>query len=195
MNEEKMPVPQERLSWTDKLLTLDTTLRDAGLPYAFGGAIALNYHRDPRSTLDIDINIFLDPSQQTAALDALQPLCGLSEREKLERSIREQGQGRASWDETFVDLFFADTDFHHSMAERVVVEPFADRLIPVLSIEDLLVCKVLFDRPKDWQDIDKVLQMRRGSLDSEYMDKWLGTFLALDDPRISRLSQHRKENG
>lgn len=44
---EQLPEP----SWAQKVLTLNEHLAAANLPYAFGGAIALNYHREPRSTL------------------------------------------------------------------------------------------------------------------------------------------------
>lgn len=49
------PSPPERLvepTWSEKVLQLNEALRASGIPYAFGGAIALNYYREPRSTLD-----------------------------------------------------------------------------------------------------------------------------------------------
>jgi hypothetical protein len=59
--------------------------------------------------------------------------------------------------------------------------------IPVLSIEDLLICKALFDRSKDWVDIEAVAKTRRGELDRSYINSWLGRFLPADDPRHARI--------
>lgn len=189
MNEERLVSPESQTepTWTEKVVALSRALGEAGIPYAFGGAIALNYHRDPRSTLDIDINVFLAPDDEIAALSCLETLSGLPDRERVEHGLRDDGQARSLWGTTYIDLFFSNTDFHVSMASRVVQEPFAGTEIPVLSIEDLLVCKVLFDRPKDWQDIEAVIATRGTSLDLGYMRAWLNSFLANDDHRFGRL--------
>jgi len=113
--------------------------------YAFGGAISLKYHREPRSTLDIDVNIFLSPASSATALSVLQDLYGLPMAEQVRARIDRDGQARTLWGATYVDLFLADTDFHESMSGRVERQAFGDIEIPVLSIEDLIVCKVLFD--------------------------------------------------
>jgi len=176
-------------TWSEKVLRLDEGLAQRGVPHAFGGAIALNYHRDPRSTLDIDINIFLDPADQARVLELLDDLYGLPDPARITRQIADDGQARAMWAGTPVDLFFAYTEFHGSMARRIVREPFGDSHIPVLSIEDLLVCKVLFNRPKDWLDIDAVIKTRREMLDREYVRRWVRAFLDDDDDRLVKLQR------
>ena len=41
-----------------KIVRLDELLTQARIPHAFGGAFALAYHtREPRGTIDIDVNI------------------------------------------------------------------------------------------------------------------------------------------
>lgn len=146
--------PEQDASWSEKVLLLNWTFGRLGVPYAFGGAIALNYHREPRSTLDIDINVFLPPEQEAVVVDHLARIYEIENRDQLERELQDTGQTRSLWNGTFIDLFFANTDFHDAMAKRVENQPFADATIPVLSIEDLLVCKVLYDRAKDWVDIE-----------------------------------------
>ncbi|HEX5761812.1 MAG TPA: hypothetical protein VFY04_01685 [Solirubrobacterales bacterium] len=74
------------------------------------------------------------------------------------------------------------------MAERVQRQPFGDTTIPVLSIEDLLICKALFDRAKDWVDIEAVAKTRRGDLGRTYISGWLDRFLPADDPRRERIA-------
>jgi hypothetical protein len=175
-------------TWDQKVVKLNTVLAERGIPYAFGGAIALNYHREPRSTLDIDINIFVPPEQENAVLAALGAVYDLPDRERVGRDLRRDGQARSSWGDTYVDLFLANTDFHASMAERVQRQPFGDTTIPVLSIEDLLICKALFDRAKDWVDIEAVAKTRRGDLGRTYISGWLDRFLPADDPRRERIA-------
>lgn len=186
------PGPERRKReppWGEKIVRLHDSLTAQGIPYAFGGAIALNYHREPRSTLDIDINVFLPPDSDEIVLTLLRGLDPSIDTTTVQQEIRETGQARALWGSTFVDLFFANTDLHTSMAQRVAREPFADGEINVLSIEDLLICKALFDRPKDWLDIDAVAQTRRDALDRAYITTWLTQFVADDDHRLDRLRQ------
>lgn len=49
---EEEPLGAEREpTWDQKVIKLNEVLAERSIPYAFGGAIALNYHREPRSTL------------------------------------------------------------------------------------------------------------------------------------------------
>jgi hypothetical protein len=173
-------------AWDEKVIRLNDVLGRERLPYAFGGAIALNYHREPRSTLDIDVNVFVRPEDERGVIHGLTALYEVADAERLARELREQGQTRALWGITYIDVFLSTTDFHDSMAARVGREPFGDVEIPVLSIEDLIVCKVLFDRPKDWLDVDAVTTTRRGELDGEYVLYWLREFLEPADARLDR---------
>lgn len=173
--------------WHEKVIRLHRALDGAGVPHAFGGAIAVNYHREPRSTLDIDINIFLCPADQQVALEALRQLYHPDDLAQTRREIERVGQARSRWGDTFIDLFFSNTEFHEAMAARVVHEDFGDIRIPVLSIDDLIVCKVLFDRPRDWIDVEAVVMSDGERLDRRYIERWLSDFLEPSDHRFARL--------
>lgn len=179
---------REDMPWGEKVVRLCDVLTEHSVPHAFGGAIAMNYHREPRSTLDVDINIFLPPERQAEITDLLNGLYSV-DAAKIAADVAAAGQARSAWGATYVDLFFADTDFHFSMAERAQRQPFGEREINVLSIEDLLVCKVIFDRPKDWVDVAAVGSARAGELHVPYMTHWLTQFLGADDERLARLER------
>jgi hypothetical protein len=57
--------------------------------------------------------------------------------------------------------------------------------IPVLSATDLTIFKSLFDRTKDWADIEEMVAF--GSPDVEEALAWLTELLGPDDPRVHRL--------
>ena len=61
--------------------------------------------------------------------------------------------------------------FHFHAAERVRPVPFVDTIL-VLAPEDLLVCKVVFNRRKDWIDIEQMLLLTAGALDLEDVRRW-----------------------
>jgi hypothetical protein len=173
------PLPSE------KVIALRDAFETHDVPYAFGGAIALFYYRDPRSTIDIDVNVFLPPDRQAEVTDLLPSLYDV-DREHVAAAVLQTGQARTLWGGTYVDLFFADTEFHEAMARRVQRKPFLGTEINVLSPEDLLVCKMLYDRPKDWLDIEAVLAAGRQQLDRDYLEAALELFVERSDPRFVR---------
>lgn len=176
---EAGPLPSE------KILALSELLENREIPYAFGGAIALFYYRDPRSTIDIDVNIFLPTERQSEVAEALGTLYPI-DAAKVSAEIEAAAQTRSLWGDTNVDLFFANTDFHTQMAERKRRQPFLGGEIDVLSAEDLLVCKMLFDRPKDWLDIEAVAQTIGPELDQPYIASALEMFVESTDARFDR---------
>ena len=58
----------------DKVLELHQVLSGANIPHAFGGAIALGFAAVPRSTLDIDMEVFVPVEDADTVLDCLWPL-------------------------------------------------------------------------------------------------------------------------
>ena len=181
--------PQREVGWDRKVLALHTRFEQAGISHAIGGAIAMNYHREPRSTLDVDINVFVAPERQAEVLAVLGSLFDVPDRQRVEQQLAHDGQSRAAWGSTYVDVFLATVPFHESMAQRVEQRPFGDVVIPVIAIEDLLICKALFGRPKDWVDVAAVVAAEGPQLDREYISVWLQQFLEPGDERIDRMTE------
>jgi hypothetical protein len=74
--------------------------------------------------------------------------------ELLTRQTRWSGQ--VIWDATPIDLFSYDAFQVAAGAARQSV-PFADTSIPIVASSHLIVCKVIFNRPRDWVDVDAML--------------------------------------
>lgn len=56
----------------ERTIAIHHRLRDAGIPNAVGGALALAYHvDDPRATQDIDINVWVSADRASDVLDTL----------------------------------------------------------------------------------------------------------------------------
>jgi hypothetical protein len=173
------------LPLADKILAVHRALAQAKIAHAFGGALALAYYAEPRATIDIDINIFLAPTAHPAVDAALTPL-GV---DKLDPVIAERdGQGRAWWQSTPIDLFFAYDAFHEAMRAALRIVPFGADRLPVLAPEHLVVCKATFDRPKDWLDIEQVLVCTH-DLDLHEIRLWLDRIVGAEDPRRQRFDQ------
>jgi hypothetical protein len=166
------------------VLGLHEALESAGIGHAFGGALALALHvEQPRGTADIDVNISLPTDRAAAVLVALPR--GISHSPDDLAAIERDGQVRLWWGRTPVDLFFPQHLLHRVVAGRTVMMPLGDGVVPVLSATDLTVFKALFDRTKDWADIEEMVAF--GSPDMEEAVAWLDQIVGADDPRSERL--------
>jgi hypothetical protein len=146
----------------ERLFGVHDSLEAAGIPHAFGGAIALAYcTNDPRGTRDLDINIFLPVED---ASDVLRRLPGQVKVEDDDlKTVLRDGQVRLRWKDTPVDLFFNNLPFHEVVARGVIEVPLEGRTIPVLDASSLVVFKAMFDRTRDWADIESVVEWDRES--------------------------------
>jgi hypothetical protein len=172
-------------SLPDKVVIIDEALVAAKVPHAIGGALALAYYAEPRATIDIDLNLFVPTEQWEGAADALVS-SGVSAGELEPSTLLRDGQCRLWWGENPIDLFFANAPIHDAMRSEVRKVPFAGTTIPILGPEHLAVCKAMFDRPKDWLDIEQMLLGTAG-LDISEIEQWLTRMIGKDDPRLQRL--------
>lgn len=168
-----------------KIVTVHEMLDSMGVPHQFGGAIALAWYRSPRATLDIDLNITVAPAEAAPVLGALGHL-GVAVTAADRRRIDQDGQARLDWAGTYLDVFFATIDLHREMARRARLVPFGPLEIPILAPEHLVVCKAVFDRPKDWVDIEAMVAWGT-EIDAGETLRWLEAILGRDSPTYTRL--------
>lgn len=131
-------------SLSDKVTAVHRSLEEAGVPHAFGGALALAYYAEPRETQDIDVNVFVPAQQSEVKLD---------------------------WEGTPVHFFFSCDPLHEEMERSIREVPFDDGTIPLVSPEHLIIRKTLLDRPKDRQDIEAILAVT--PVDQEKINIWI----------------------
>lgn len=151
------------------------------VPYAIMGGLAVRVHAIPRPTFDVDF---------TAALPR-------SELATLYRAAEELGYAvpdvqRAGWIDTVrglavvklqlflgdwaidIDVFLAETPFQHALLsrrQRVAADGWEAWFV---TPEDLILLKLLADRPKDRIDVADTLFIQ-GRVDEEYLRRWATT--------------------
>jgi predicted nucleotidyltransferase len=169
----------------DRLLAIDAALTDGGIDHAFGGAIALAYcTQEPRGTRDVDVNLFVGPEQADRVLGALPADVTITKQDRA--TAKRDGQVRVRWDETPIDLFFNMHEFHSEVADSVVEVPFQGVRIPVLGCEALLVFKAMFNRTRDWADIEAMIA--GGGVDGPACLARVRSLLGPSDPAAVRLA-------
>lgn len=126
------------------------------LPHAFGGALALSQIAEPRATVDIDLNVFVDATEMGRVEAVLVPW---EYEPPPQPGIPVAGVRFTSAAEPFpIDVF---PSLHARYAEvegRCVQRPIRPDgpLLPFLSAVDLSVFKLSFDRPKDRLDLGEI---------------------------------------
>ena len=168
----------------ERIVTIHRALTKASIPHAFGGAIALAYATlDPRGTSDVDVNIFTPANEPERALAALPE--GIDQPAGTAETIAREGQIRLWWDETPIDLFFDYIPLHDEAARNRRTVPFEGEQIPILGPVELAVFKVMFDRTRDWADLEAMTEA--GTLDVVAVRKAVESLVGGDDPRLARL--------
>jgi len=171
------------LSLPEKVVAIDRGLKEARVPHAFGGALALAYYGEPRTTIDIDVNVFVPTSRIDEIDHALTPLGVVPlDADEGRAALERDGQCRIWWGITAVDLFFSYVELHGAMRKSARRVPFGDEEIDILSPEHLVVCKAWFDRPKDWLDIEQVL-VATDPFEAREVSRWLHALAGADDHR------------
>ncbi len=139
------------------IVSLHEMLDSAGVPHQFGGAIALAWYRNPRATTDIDVNLTLPPEAAEPVLGLL-GLLGVTvtpeDRAAIARTARPGWTGAARISTCSSPPWTCTSKWPSAPA----VVRFGPVDIPILAPEDLIVCKAIFDRPKDWLDIEEMLR-------------------------------------
>jgi hypothetical protein len=132
----------------------------------------------------LDVNVFVPVSHAQEVFDALPDQIAVDEQSHVDTVDR--GQVRLWWEDTAVDVFFSYHEFHDHAAARTRSVPFEGIEIPVLDCTDLAVLKALFDRTKDWADIEAMADI--GAIDEGEAKTWLGVLLGTESSRFRRFS-------
>jgi nucleotidyltransferase AbiEii toxin of type IV toxin-antitoxin system len=172
-------------SLPEKVIVIHESLMDARIPHALGGALALAYYADPRATIDIDINVFVPTERWREVVEALTEI-GVSADRLDPSALERDGQCRLWWGDNAVDLFFAYDPIHEEMRGQSRRVPFGGITVSILSPEHLAVCKAMFDRRKDWIDIEQML-LAADELDLAKIEEWLVRMVGDSDHRVGRL--------
>jgi hypothetical protein len=187
MSDPRRTLPDEDPPLPEKVVVIHESLTRAKIPYALGGALALAYYADPRATIDIDVNIFLPVERSPGVIEELGAL-GVETEGLDPKAVERDGQCRLWWGDNAVDLFFAYDPIHDEMKRQARRVPFGGITVSILSPEHLAVCKAMFDRRKDWLDIEQMILVT-DELDLAEIEDWLARMVGEDDQRLRHLRE------
>lgn len=158
------------------------TLEPSGETYALGGALALAAWAEPRATADVDVILWVDEPGLERVF-ALLETAGVSfDRTVARRDSRDTGMFVGHSGHVRVDVFLPSIPFYDEAAKRRVRTKVAGRETWIHSAEVLAVFKLLFFRPKDLLDLERMLEVQGARFDREFVRVELEKMMG-DDPR------------
>lgn len=143
--------------------------------YALAGGWAFSALVEPRATTDIDILILLDPpSRQT-----IQTLVSSVFTSTIIHSAPMKFRGISIWrctgirdnQEFVVDLLLADSEFLQSALVRKRQIFWGGQVVRILTLEDLILMKMIAGRLQDKADLKKIAQAEL-QVDQAYIERW-----------------------
>lgn len=166
----------------EALIEATTFLENRGVPYAVIGGLAVQYWGEPRATRDVDIVVMVSGDRQEGFLsDALQQF-----RPRISDALAFARRNRvllvSAVDGTPIDITLGILGYEEEVMRRAVNVAFPNlRPVRLISAEDLIIHKCVAGRPRDVEDVERILLRQRLDVDLRYIRRWLRAFAPVVD--------------
>jgi hypothetical protein len=175
----------ERLDFRRTLGDLARALARAGVPYMVIGGLAVLVRGVPRLTRDVDVVVGCPPAEVGRLVRALRPEFEPLVEDPEAFAADTMVVPVAGVDGTRVDIILAGLPFEHDAIARAKPEVLGGVTIRVCTAEDLILMKIVSDRPKDREDVAGLLRARAGEMDLPMLDRIVAGIAAdLEDDGI-----------
>ena len=166
------------------LKKIGTSLDKDRIPYMVIGGQAVLLYGEPRLTRDIDISLGVGVDRlgdMRALVDRLS-LKYLTEdvdafvKDTMVLPVIEEKSGIR------VDFIFSFSPYEKQAIERARAIPFGKTQVRFAALEDVIIHKMIAERPRDMEDVQSIL-LKNPGYDSHYIEKWLAEFDAALDKK------------
>ena len=162
----------------EAIVSLTDLLEGERLPYMVIGGVANLFWGAPRTTLDVDVTVWAEEHQIVSITDRLASRFKLLPDNPTEFIRQTRVLPMRTRGDIRVDLIFGLLPYEEEAIRRARPMPLAGRHIRICSPEDLILHKLISDRPRDREDVQGVIARINKGLDRAYLD-----------PRIEGLAQ------
>jgi predicted nucleotidyltransferase len=168
------------MSVLDTAVEIASFLDEQGVPYAVIGGLAVQYWGEPRTTMDVDIVVLVSPDRTQAFLEAAVRRFTARLQDAVSFAQTNRMLLLSDADGTPIDISLGIPGYEEGVLQRAVTVTLPDnRVIRLVSPEDLIIHKCIAGRPRDKEDVERVLVRQRLSVEVGYIRQWLGAFAEL----------------
>lgn len=174
------------LNLTKEILS---ALNSRNVLYALSGALANIAWGVPRSTFDIDILVSVPQIQLPSLLEIFFSFGFKGDLKELISKARKEHFIRLEHSVFALEIFLPAIPYHHQVLKRRVRQEFESIPAWFVSLEDLIILKLLFHRSKDIGDIKGILATHSTKIDKGYIMKTLPILVSKDDSRLKEIEE------
>lgn len=166
------------------------------IEYMIIGGQAVLVYGEPRLTKDIDITLGVDIDELDRILKIVEELqlrvLPQDVRTFVEKTMVLPAEHIESG--LRVDFIFSNSPYEREALKRVKKIMIDDVSVNYVSLEDLIIHKIVSGRPRDLEDVSVVL-LRNRDLDEEYLRRWLKIFSEiLEEDLIKKYEDLKKSS-
>jgi hypothetical protein len=152
-------------------------LESLRIAYAVVGGIANAVWGEPRATIDVDVTVAVDEDDLPTTVPAIARSFGVPVPDPVAFVQQTRVLPLDTADGVRIDVIFALLPFELDAIRRAREVTIATRTVRVVTPEDLILMKIISERPRDVADAEAIVRRRIGDLDLAYLE-----------PRITELA-------
>ena len=149
---------------------ITSALEQLHIEYAIVGGIANAIWGEPRATIDVDVSVSVNERD----LPDTVPAVAARFRPAIADPVAFVEQTRVlpldTSDGIRIDVIFALVPFELDAIRRAREVLIAGRTVKVVTAEDLVLMKIISERPRDVADAEAIVRRRTGDLDRSYLE-------------------------
>ncbi|MDZ7831057.1 MAG: nucleotidyltransferase [Desulfobacterales bacterium] len=164
------------------------------IDYMVIGGLANAKWGRPRATLDIDIIAWAQDSEIENLISILQKTYTIRVDKPLEFAAETRVLPIKTHEAQQIDIILGTLPFEQQAIKRAVKVKIGNADINFCTAEDLILLKIISDRPRDLEDVEGIIKFQKENLDYGYLEpRILELSNLLDRPEIAQQWQNWKK--
>jgi len=155
---------------------ITVVLESLHVDYAIIGGIANAIWGEPRATIDVDVTVSVDEQNLSATVSAIGAKFHLPISDPVAFVEQTRVLPLDTAEGVRIDVIFALLPFEFEAIRRAKDVRVAGRTVHVVTPEDLVLMKVISERPRDLADAEAIVRRRAGDLDRAYLEPRIREF-------------------
>ncbi len=150
-------------------------LDDARLDYTLVGGLAVGIWAAPRATVDVDFLVSLSAAEADTLVQRLKQsgqFIFVHEKPMVFNKVSFLRATLKSNSDVAVDFLLADDTFKKTMLGRSSSVTISGFSVRIPTPEDLIILKLLSNRPQDRLDVEQIRETQKHELDTTYIRSW-----------------------
>ncbi len=154
----------------DAVLAIGAFLEAEGIPHMVIGGVANLFWGVPRTTLDVDVTVWVEEIEIPQVIPRFADRFRLLSNDPVE-FVKETRVLPMETERGFrVDVIFGSLPFERAAIRRARLMSVAGQRVRICTAEDLIITKIVSDRPRDREDVAGIIRAQGVGLDRGYLD-------------------------